>query len=520
MKTGLDLNPQFKHALRLMKENRKSLFITGKAGTGKSTLLEYFRAHSDRKPVILAPTGVAALNVKGQTIHSFFKFYIDVTPEKIRKKKKPPKKVEIYKNLTSLIIDEVSMVRADLMDCVDAFLRLFGPKKNQPFGGVQMIFVGDLYQLPPVVTSKEKELFSSHYKTPFFFSAEVFKSGFDIEIIELEKVYRQKDQQFIDLLNRIRNNSLESGDMDRLNSRYKPSFKPTGEEFYIHLTSMNKTADHINEELLRTLSGRTYQSEAFIEGDFGKEYFPTNPNLHFKTGSQIMLLNNDQKRRWVNGSIGVIQSISADQEYVRVQLYPGNKVVSVYRHTWEVYRFSLSREKQAIVSERAGAFNQFPFRLAWAITIHKSQGKTFDRVIIDTSHGLFASGQAYVALSRCASFEGIVLKSLIKKHHIRMDYRILDFLTGWQYHKTEKEMPVKNKIQTIQQAVEDQNKLAMTYLKANDTKSHRLVTPLEVGDQIYNGREFQGMRAFCHKTGEERMFRVNRILKLEVMKQP
>ena len=283
---------------------------------------------------------------------------------------------------------------------------------------------------------------------------------------------------------------------------------------------MNKTADQINEEQLRTLRGRTCQSEAFIEGDFGKEYFPTNPNLHFKVGSQVMLLNNEQKRRWVNGSIGVIQSISADQKYVQVQLYSGNKVVSVYRHIWEIYRFSFSREKQAIISERAGAFNQFPFRLAWAITIHKSQGKTFDRVIIDIGRGLFASGQAYVALSRCTSFEGIVLKSLIKKHHIRTDYRIFDFLTGWQYRKAEREMPVKDKIQTIRQAVEGQNKLAMTYLKTNDTKSHRLVTPLEVGNQVYGGQEFQGMRAFCHTAGEERMFRVDRILKLAVMRQP
>ena len=444
MKLALDLNPQFKRALRLMRENKQNLFITEKAGTGKSTLLEYFRSHSDKKSVVLAPTGVAALNVKDQTIHSFFKFSIDVTPETIKKKKKPPRKADIYKKLTRLIIDEVSMVRADLLDCVDTFLRLFGPKKNQPFGGVQMIFVGDLYQLPPVVTSKERGIFSTHYKTPFFFSSKAFEN-FDIKIVELEKVYRQKDQQFISLLNRIRNNSVENEDMDRLNSRHQPSFKPDQGEFYISLTARNKTADDINSEHLKTLKGRIYKSEAFVMGDFGKEYFPTNPDLRFKIGSQIMLLNNDQKKRWVNGSIGIIKSFSGDQEYLRVQLYPGKKTVSVYQYTWEIYRFSFSREKQAIVSERVGAFTQFPFRLAWAITIHKSQGKTFDRVIIDTNQGMFASGQAYVALSRCTSFEGIVLKTPFKRHHIRTDYRIFDFLTGWQYRKAEMENARKRK---------------------------------------------------------------------------
>lgn len=515
MTQALDLNPQFKHALRLMRENKQNLFITGKAGTGKSTLLEYFRSNSDKKSVVLAPTGVAALNVRGQTIHSFFKFSIDVTPEKIKKKRKPPGKAEIYKKLTRLIIDEVSMVRADLLDCVDTFLRSFGPKKKQPFGGVQMIFVGDLYQLPPVVTSKEREIFSTHYKTPFFFSAEAFEK-FDIEVIELEKVYRQKDPQFINLLNRIRNNSVENKDMDRLNSRHQPSFKPERNKFYISLTARNKTADDINSEHLKTLKGRIHRSEALITGDFGKEYFPTNPDLQFKIGSQIMLLNNDQKKRWVNGSVGIIRSFSEDQEYLRVQLYPGNKMVSVYQHTWEIYRFSFSREKQAIVSERVGAFTQFPFRLAWAITIHKSQGKTFDRVIIDTSRGMFASGQAYVALSRCVSFKGIVLKTPFKRHHIRTDYRIFDFLTGWQYRKAEMEMPVKEKIQIIRRAITRRHKLRITYLKVNEAKSQRVIVPLEVGEQMYSGRKFQGVRAFCHKVGEERMFRVDRILKLEM----
>ena len=469
--------------------------------------------------MVLAPTGVAALNVKGLTIHSFFNFYIDVTPEKIKRQKKTPKNPEIYKKLKTLIIDEISMMRADILDCVDTFLRLYGPKKNKAFGGVQMIFVGDLYQLPPVVTSKEKNIFSSHYKTPFFFSSRVFEN-FKMEIIELEKVYRQKDTKFIELLNRIRNNSVDGDDIDHLNSRCQPSFKPDKDEFYISLTSINKTSDHINEEHLRILKGRSYKSGAFIEGDFGPEYFPTNPHLQFKIGSQIMLLTNDQKRRWVNGSIGVIKSFNKDEEFVRVQLYPGNKDVFVYKHRWEIYRFSFSKEKESIFSELAGSFSQFPFRLAWAITIHKSQGKTFDRVIIDISRGMFASGQAYVALSRCTSFKGIVLRTPMKKHYIKTDYRIFNFLTAHQYRKAEMEMPVKDKIKVIQQAIDGKKHLKMTYLKANDIKSERTVKPFEVGWQTYSGKKYQGMRAFCFKVGEERMFRIDRILKLDLVEPP
>ena len=319
------------------------------------------------------------------------------------------------------------MVRADLMDCIDVFLRRYGPHRHKPFGGVQMVLSGDLYQLPPVVTAREKEMFSVHYNTPFFFSSKAFKQ-LDLEIIELEKVYRQTDLQFVELLNRIRDNSVTNQDINFLNTLYLPDFQPNREDFYISLTAMNKTADRINEERLQTLKGDWYESSALIEGDFGKEYFPTNPCLGFKTGSQIMLLNNDLKRRWVNGSIGVIQSFNEDKECIRVFLYSGNKKVSVFKHKWEIYRFFFSEEKKEIVSELAGTFSQYPFRLAWAITIHKSQGQTFDRVILDIGRGVFAGGQIYVALSRCRSLKRLVLKSPIKRYHIRSDNRIKDFL--------------------------------------------------------------------------------------------
>ena len=264
--------------------------------------------------MVLAPTGVAALNVKGQTIHNFFKFYIDVSVEQIQKSKKKLKNPDVYKNIETLIIDEISMVRADLLDCVDAFLQRHGPQKNKPFGGVQMIFIGDLYQLPPVVTSQEKQVFASQYESPFFFSAKVMQK-FKMEIIELEKVYRQTDQQFINLLNRVRNNSVRAQDIDHLNHRFLPSFKPKEDQFYINLNAINKTANEVNEAYLKKLKSKMFKSSAHISGQFGKEYFPTNEFLQFKKGAQVMLLNNDSKKRWVNGSVGCIVDIEDKKEY-------------------------------------------------------------------------------------------------------------------------------------------------------------------------------------------------------------
>ncbi len=427
MSQTLDINAQFKKALSKAEANQ-NLFITGRAGTGKSTLLEYFCAHTEKKVVVLAPTGVAALNVKGQTIHRFFNFYIDVTPQKIKDKKIKPKDPKLFKKLETIIIDEVSMVRADLLDSVDVFLRLYGPVPGQPFGGVQMIFIGDLCQLPPVVMEGEAEVFTTYYESPYFFSAPGFKE-LSIDVIELEKIYRQKDQTFVQLLNRIRDNSVEEEDMLSLNSRFLPAFKPAEDHFYIHLTTTNKKADEINHTHLESLDGKMYQAKAAVKGDFGKEYYPTATALQFKVGSQIMLLNNDSKKRWVNGSMGVIEAAKKDEEgesYLQVRLQDNEKLVNVGRFEWEVYRFSF--DGQALISEAVGTFSQFPFRLAWAITIHKSQGKTFERVIVDIGSGTFATGQVYVALSRCTSFEGIVLKTPIKKSHIRTDVRISNFL--------------------------------------------------------------------------------------------
>ncbi len=514
----IEINDQFENAIRLMEGTDRSLFITGKAGTGKSTLLAHYCQNSDKKPVVLAPTGVAALNVKGQTIHSFFNFYVDVTPQKIHEKKTKPRNAKLYKKLQTIIIDEVSMVRADLLDCIDVFLRMYGPKAMQPFGGVQMIFIGDLYQLPPVVTSQEREIFHTYYKTPYFFSAQALK-GFPLELIELEKVYRQKDPKFINLLNKIRNNSVEDADIKLLNSRYAKGDVVAQDSFAINLTTTNQRADEINAMHLKALKGKTHHSEAEIKGTFTREYFPTATDLQFKVGAQIMMLNNDSDKRWVNGSIGVIESLKRDEEdkpYLSVRLQDKKGIVDVYPFTWEVYRFGV--EGDTIVSEPVGTFKQFPFRLAWAITIHKSQGKTFDHVTIDIGRGTFVAGQMYVALSRCTSFEGIVLKTLIGKQNIRTDFRIFEFLTGYQYRKAEAALPKTDKIALIKTTIREKGLLEIVYLKGNDTKTTRTVRPLTLGDEEYQGKQFMGMKALCMLREDERMFSVDRILEIKKAK--
>ncbi|MDD2702626.1 MAG: AAA family ATPase, partial [Candidatus Omnitrophica bacterium] len=295
----IELNDRFKEALAVMEGTRRNVFITGKAGTGKSTLLSYFRSITRKNIVVLASTGVAAVNIRGQTIHSFFGFKPDITLQKVKKLKS--KKERIFRELDAVVIDEISMVRADLLDCVDRFMRLNGRDGKMPFGGAQMIFIGDLYQLPPVVTTREKEIFSGHYKSPFFFDAQVFADEcFSLEFVELEKIYRQKDEKFIGLLNAVRNNSVTDGHMLLLNSRAgnaRPADKQGG--LSVYLTSTNQMALQINEEHLAALGGepRIYTAEA--DGEFDERSFPADRELRVSEGSQVMLLNNDSAGRWV-----------------------------------------------------------------------------------------------------------------------------------------------------------------------------------------------------------------------------
>ena len=510
---NIEINDAFASALELMERGEHHLFITGRAGTGKSTLLAYFRANTARNVVVVAPTGVAALNVQGQTIHRFFQFSINVTPEKITSKEIRPRETKVYQKLDTLLIDEASMLRADLLDCIDAFLRLYGPETGTSFGGVRLVFIGDLYQLPPVVTKEEREIFRDFYESPYFFSAGALADN-PPYIVELEKIYRQRDPDFVEVLNRIRNNAVGDADIAYLNQRHFPDFEPDNTNFYITLAATNKHADTINAERLAALEGATHVATAEITGDFGREYYPTAPELEYKIGAQIMLLNNDTKGRWVNGSIGAIEESlrdERDREYLAVRLQESDDLVSVYPYTWEVYRFSL--KDGAVASEPVGSFRQYPLRLAWAVTIHKSQGMTFDNVIIDLTGGrTFASGQMYVALSRCTTLEGLVLKSPIRKSDIRADYRIHNFLIAREKNSAEADNPLEARIALIEQAIANENRVEMTYLKADNTKQNRLVRPISIVEEHYKGSSFTGMRAFCLLRKDFRVFNVERIL--------
>lgn len=421
---NIEFNPEFEHAHKLMEDSDHHLFITGRAGTGKSTLLGYFRENTRKNIVVLAPTGIAAINVKGQTIHSFFGFPPHpIHSDDIKKRRNR----ELYMNLDAIVIDEVSMVRADMLDAINHFMRINGRRRDKPFGGVQMIFIGDLFQLPPVISSAvEKQLFAFLYDTPFFFSASVLY-GVHIKYIELKKVYRQKDIQFLSLLDMVRTKQIDDANMRRINQRCQRYFKPPEDDPYITLTSTNRIAHRINSEKLGKLPGVPFGFEAEVEGKFEARSFPADETLILKAGAQVMFVRNDPHFRWVNGTIGAIQYVDEGIVTVKVVTEKDEVVHKVEKETWEILKYQYDEKTQKISTEILGTFIQYPLKLAWAITIHKSQGKTFDKVIIDLGRGAFAPGQVYVALSRCTSLEGIVLRQNIGHKDIMVDERILAF---------------------------------------------------------------------------------------------
>ena len=418
----LELSNAFKHALDLMEKTSKNIFITGKAGTGKSTLLQLFRNSTRKKIVVLAPTGVAALNVRGQTIHSFFGFPAKpIEPHEIKKRRNN----KLYKALDTIIIDEISMVRADLFDNIDVFLRK-NREINQPFGGVQVIVFGDMFQLPPVIASEVESLkFQSFYETPYFFSANTFQVGFTMEYFELTKVYRQEGRHFLRLLEAVRLNRIDEDDLADLNERYDPNFSPPF--YFITLSPRNRTVDAINNRKLAQLDEVEFSYNASVKGKFDPRRFPTEHILKLKKGAQVIFVRNDvEEKQYVNGTIGKIVNLTPNNIEVEVNDRGNTKTIKVSKAEWEVLKYKLS-ENQKIETEVVGAFKQYPLRLAWAITIHKSQGKTFDRVIIDMGGGAFEHGQTYVALSRCRSLEGIVLKQKIRMRDIIVDEKIVQF---------------------------------------------------------------------------------------------
>lgn len=425
-KIKMEFNAQFRDTLRLLEETNANVFVTGRAGTGKSTFLDYFRVTTKKRVAVLAPTGVAALNVRGQTIHSFFRFGIDVTPQKVRKAS--GKRGLIFQNLDALIIDEISMVRADLLDCVDKALRVNREDPYTPFGGVQMIFVGDLYQLPPVVPEEEGEIFTGYYPGFYFFDARVMQE-LDVRMVELTTVYRQKDEAFIRLLNAVRSGEITDAELADLNTRWQNKNVEKA-DFSVVLTTRTALAEQINLEKLAAIRAPARVYEAIVEGDFKEKQIPTHRVLKLKPGAQVMLLNNDSQHRWVNGTLGKITALEHDEDGDRMEVQLQNgKVIEVAPHTWEMTSFYFDKRAGAIASRSNGSFTQYPLKLAWAVTIHKAQGKTFDQVVIDIGEGTFAHGQMYVALSRATTLEGITLRKPIERQHIFTDKRVAEFLS-------------------------------------------------------------------------------------------
>ena len=416
------LSEDFREAFTAIERSRDIFFITGNAGSGKSTLLQYFREKTAKKIAVVAPTGVAAVNVRGQTIHSF----LHLPPRFIQKeqiRRLRGKAGELIEKLDALVIDEVSMVRADVMDGIDYALRINRNNLNVPFGGVQMILFGDLYQLPPVLERDAYDAFREIYPGPYFFDAHVFKK-ISCRYRELTRIYRQRDPQFIDLLNKIRHKNCLEEDLGFLNSRVVRSYEPGEDDIAIILTTTNNGASRINDARLSALPGKGYYYTAEIEGNFDEREYPAEYNMCLKPGAQVMLIRNDKEKRWVNGTLGIVRSLGHNSIRVDVQ----GKIYDVGKERWDKIRYVFNEEKQRIEDEITGAFTQYPLRLAWAITIHKSQGKTFDKVIIDLENGAFAHGQVYVALSRCRSLGGIVLRQSVILSDIIFDDRVYEFM--------------------------------------------------------------------------------------------
>jgi ATP-dependent exoDNAse (exonuclease V) alpha subunit len=508
----MEFNEEFKKALKLLNEGEESVFITGKAGTGKSTLLTYFLENTDKNVVILAPTGVAALNVCGETIHSFFHFPIGITVEGAKRAAGKIRDKDLFGNIDIIVIDEISMVRADLLDCIDIFLKVI-LKSKKPFGGMKMAFIGDLYQLPPVMKKEEREYFDTVYDTPYFFSAKVMKdNNFVFRLMELEKIYRQQDEAFINILNGIRKNNLTDEQLNILNGRVKEGVLE--DDGYIYLTTTNELAARINEDKLGALKDNEVEFLADMEGDFDGKAAPTELLLKLKRGAQVMLLSNNCLGLWVNGSRGKVVDILDEEVVVRLE---NQALVNVTRHNWAMYKYKFDADKKRLWQEEVGSFKQYPLKLAWAITIHKSQGKSFDKVIIDLERGSFAHGQTYVALSRCRSLEGLILKKPFKKGYIIMDRRVLKFLTDFQYRRSEELCPLEEKLLLIKETIEKKGKLKIVYLKNSDEKSRRVVEPKFVGMLEYNGKEYLGMEAFCLSRNEDRVFRLDRILEMSIV---
>ncbi len=433
---SIEHNEVFDLAYRFITETNENIFLTGKAGTGKTTFLKYLKDHCIKNTVIAAPTGVAAINAGGVTLHSLFHLpfhpYLPTTEntkELLSKVRINKKQQQLLRKMELLIIDEISMVRCDVMDAIDVILKSIKHNYQQPFGGIQLLCIGDLYQLPPVVQNQEWNILSEYYNSPFFFDSHAIKEQMPL-LIELKKIYRQKEESFVELLNKIRSNNMTPSDFEALHLRYQPGFIPNFQEKYITLTSHNNQADLINQQQLQKISEPSFSYPAAIKDEFPEHIYPAEGNLVLKPGAQVMFLKNDTVQwRYFNGKIGTVSKL--DKEKVMVDC--DGLLIEVGIETWENNRYTINRSDGKLTQETIGTFTQFPLRLAWAITIHKSQGLTFDKVMIDAG-AAFSSGQVYVALSRCTSLNGIVLLSKIPPSAIYSNENI-DKGQQWLTHK-------------------------------------------------------------------------------------